>query len=207
MVNCSKSSRPWCLRRVSIWFATSESWPRQLNNGRPSCRCRLPPYSGILRTSKQRRRAQSAPTQLHVVSVDGAGVRARCVGVSPLRLADAHSGGHRGSRRSPKDSRLPRLAVAAPAGGSCSPQPPTQPQRILTANPRTSPMCTSAPVYSGPGWRPPLSNPCAPWKRSLISNPTKLYFDRLRARIFRLARRKYSLADARAAFCCQDIRS
>jgi Putative transposase len=37
-----ESSRPWCLHRVSIWFAILESWPRRLNSGRPSCHCRLP---------------------------------------------------------------------------------------------------------------------------------------------------------------------
>ena len=58
-----------------------------------------------------------------------------------MPLADAHSGRHRGSRRSPKDSRLPRFAIAAPSGGSGSPQRTTHTHRILTANRPPSPTC------------------------------------------------------------------
>src|SRR5207244_1462223 len=160
----------------SAWIECLEFWPRPLNSARLSCHTASRFYCSILPTSKHRRRTKSTAAQLQVVSVDVAGVRARCLGVSPLRRANAHSGSHRGSRRSPEDSRLPRLTVAAPAGGSRSPQPPTQPQRILTANVLPSPMCTSAPVCS----RPRLANTafksvCA-LERSFTSNPTKLNF-------------------------------
>jgi len=63
------------------------------------------------------------------------------VGVSPLRLADANSGSHRGSRRSPQDSRLPRPAIPAPSCGSGSPQPTTHAHRILTVNRPPLPTC------------------------------------------------------------------
>ncbi len=53
-----------------------------------------------------------------------------------LRLADANSGSHRGSRRGPKDSRLPRPAIPVPSCVPGSPQPTTHTHRILTATGR-----------------------------------------------------------------------
>ena len=105
----------------------------------------------------------TSPAQLHVGSVDGAGVRARCLGVSALRLSDANSGSHRGSCRGPKDSRLPRPGIAASSPGSGSPQPTPQTRRILTAHRPPSPMCASRPDGSGPARRiAPFKSLCSP---------------------------------------------
>ena len=80
-----------------------------------------------------------------------------------LRLADANSGSHRGSRRGPKDSRLPRPAIPASSRGSGSPQPTPQTRRILTAHRPPSPTCASRPHGSGPARRiAPFKSLCSP---------------------------------------------
>src|SRR6059036_2306483 len=61
----------------------------------------------------------------------------------------------RGTRRSPKDSRLPRFAIAAPSGGSGSPQRTTHTHRILTANRPPSPTC----VGTLPSFPSQINNP------------------------------------------------
>jgi hypothetical protein len=63
----------------------------------------------------------------------------------------------------PKDSRLPRLAVAAPSSGSRSPQPTPYAHRILTAHRPPSPTCASRPDGAGPGRRiAPFKSLCSP---------------------------------------------